>query len=203
MTPDSERKAAHSEFLAVFIREVLDEAKLDASQIDALAISGGPGSYTGLRIGTSSAKGFCFASGIKLLPINTLQIIAAMALAKCSSDFDYIVPMIDARRMEVYTALVDGELNLCSNVEAKIIDENSFSEYAGKKLVFCGNGASKCSEVLKNENFVFLNDIYPSAEYMGKLAEAAFAGGQFADLAYYEPFYLKEFVATTSKKSLF
>lgn len=201
--PDDSRKSSHSELLAVFAKKVIDEANIKTSDLDAVCISGGPGSYTGLRIGTSTCKGICFGSNIPLISVNTLQVIAAMARAKYKSQYDMIVPMIDARRMEVYTTLVDSNLNMLADVEAKVIDESSFAEYKDKNLLFCGNGAPKCSEVLKNDNFVFLDDIFPSAEFMAELSEAAFKTGKFENLAYYEPFYLKEFIATTSKKSLF
>ena len=203
MQPDNTRKAAHSEMLAVFVKEVLDEAKMKVSDMDAVALSGGPGSYTGLRIGASTSKGLCFSGDIPLISVNTLLIIAAMAKAKYNAEYDLIVPMIDARRMEVYTMLTDAHLAKLSDVEAKIIDAESFSEHKGKKLLFCGNGAPKCKEILANDGFMFMDDIYPSAEFMGELSEAAFRAGKFEDLVYYEPFYLKEFIATTSKKSLF
>ena len=203
MQPDIEKKAAHSEFLAVFVKEILDEAGMKMSQLDAVALSGGPGSYTGLRIGTSTSKGLCFGADIPLISLNTLQIIAAMAKAKYAGQYDCIVPMIDARRMEVYTAVASPDLKLVTEVEAKIIDADSYAGYRGKKLVFCGNGAPKCSEILAKDGFVFMDDIYPSAEFMGELAEQAFKQKSFVDLVYYEPFYLKEFIATTSKKALF
>ncbi len=203
MQPDNTRKAAHSEMLAVFVKEVIDEAKLKVSDLDAIALSGGPGSYTGLRIGASTSKGLCFGGNIPLISVNTLLIIAAMAKAKYNAEYDLIVPMIDARRMEVYTMTTDSKLTNLSEVEAKIITEESFSEHKGQKLLFCGNGAPKCKEILACEDFTFLDNIYPSAEFMGELAEAAFLADNFEDLVYYEPFYLKEFIATTSKKSLF
>ena len=203
MQPDGTRKAAHSEMLAVFVKEVLDEAGMKVSDMDAVALSGGPGSYTGLRIGASTSKGLCFGGDLPLISVNTLLVIAAMAKAKYTQNHDLIVPMIDARRMEVYTMLTDDNLSKLSDVEAKIIDAESFAEYKGKKLLFCGNGAPKCKEILTCEGFTFADNIYPSAEFMGELAEAAFNSKQFEDLVYYEPFYLKEFIATTSKKSLF
>ncbi|MBR5983334.1 MAG: tRNA (adenosine(37)-N6)-threonylcarbamoyltransferase complex dimerization subunit type 1 TsaB [Bacteroidales bacterium] len=203
MQPDNTRKAAHSEKLAVFVKEVLDEATLKVSDLDAVALSGGPGSYTGLRIGASTSKGLCFGGDIPLISVNTLLVIAAMAKAKHNADYDLIVPMIDARRMEVYTMLTNEKLEKLSEVDAKIIDTESFSEHKGKKLLFCGNGAPKCKDVLAHEGFTFIDDIYPSAEFMGELSETAFRAGEFEDLVYYEPFYLKEFIATTSKKSLF
>jgi len=203
MQPDGTRKVAHSEMLAVFVKEVLDEAGMKVSDMDAVALSGGPGSYTGLRIGASTSKGLCFGGNIPLISLNTLLVIAAMAKAKHTDNYDLIVPMIDARRMEVYTILTNTYLDKLSEVEAKIIDAESFAEHKGKKLLFCGNGAPKCSEILAHEGFTFIDGIYPSAEYMGELAEAAFNNKQFEDLVYYDPFYLKEFIATTSKKSLF
>ena len=203
MQPDGTRKVAHSEMLAVFVKEVLDEARMKVSDMDAVALSGGPGSYTGLRIGASTSKGLCFGGNIPLISLNTLLVIAAMAKAKFTDKYDLIVPMIDARRMEVYTMLTNANLDKLSEVEAKIIDAESFAEYKGKKLLFCGNGAPKCSEILACEGFTFIDGIYPSAEYMGELAETAFNSKKFEDLVYYDPFYLKEFIATTSKKSLF
>ena len=203
MKPDSTRKVAHSEMLAVFVKEVLDETKLKVSELDAVALSGGPGSYTGLRIGASTSKGLCFGGDIPLISLNTLLVIAAMAKAKYDGCYDMIVPMIDARRMEVYTMLTDAKLEKLSDVEAKIITDESFSEYKGKNLLFCGNGAQKCREILSCDEFTFIDDIYPSAEFMGELSDVAFSAGKFEDLVYYEPFYLKEFIATTSKKSLF
>ena len=203
MQPDGSRKATHSEMLAVFVKEVLDEAGMKVSNMDAVALSGGPGSYTGLRIGASTCKGLCFGGDIPLISVNTLLVIAAMAKAKYTQTYDFIVPMIDARRMEVYTMLTNASFDKISDVEAKIITEESYSEHKGKKLLFCGNGAPKCNEILACEGFTFINDIYPSAEFMGELAEKSFNSKQFEDLVYYEPFYLKEFIATTSKKSLF
>ena len=140
--------------LAVFVKEVLDEAKLKVSDMDAVALSGGPGSYTGLRIGASTSKGLCFGGDIPLISVNTLLVIAAMAKSKYNCDYDLIVPMIDARRMEVYTMITDAKLNKLSEVEAKIITEESFAEYKGRKLLFCGNGAPKCKEVLACDGFV-------------------------------------------------
>ena len=159
--------------------------------------------YTGLRIGASTSKGLCFGGNIPLISLNTLLVIAAMAKAKSPQNYDLIVPMIDARRMEVYTMLTNAKLDKLSEEEAKIIDAESFAEHKGKRLLFCGNGAPKCKEVLACDGFTFMDNIYPSAEFMGELAEAAFINKQFEDLVYYEPFYLKEFIATTSKKSLF
>lgn len=200
---DSEQgRGSHSKLLAVFIRDILKKNKLLPENLDAVAISYGPGSYTGLRIGVSTCKGFCFGAKLPLIAINTLQIIANMAKHKSNYEFDLYIPMIDAKRMEVYTTIFDKDLHSTSDVEAKIIDENSFKELIGKKVAFCGNGSSKCEGLLKEENFYFLQDTYPSAEYMGIFSEKLFKENKFEDLVYFEPFYLKDFVATTPKNKI-
>jgi len=195
-------KASHSKLLASYIQDILKENSILPESIKAVAISGGPGSYTGLRIGLSTAKGFATALDLPLIAIDSLQIVAAMAKSKIDFSYDYIIPMTDARRMEVYTAIFDSNLNKISETEAKIIDENSFSEFSDKKLVFCGNGAEKCKTVLMSENFIFLDDIFPSAEFMSDFSYKKFIGKEFVDLVYYEPFYLKDFVATTPKNKI-
>lgn len=200
---NSLERSSHSKLLAVFIRDLLNENKILVSNIDAVAISGGPGSYTGLRIGTSTAKGFAFASNIPLIATDTMLIVAKMAKKTVMSEFDYIIPMIDAKRMEVYCAVFDKNLEKISPTEAKIIDENSFAEYRDKKVLFCGNGAEKCMEIMNVNNFIFKADIYPSAEYMAEISEGMFNENKFADLVYYEPFYLKDFVATTPRNKIF
>lgn len=200
---DSSQKSVHSELLCLFIKEIINEANIAISDLDAVALSGGPGSYTGLRIATSTCKGLCFGAKLPLIAINTLQIIASMAKSKINSNYDFIMPMIDARRMEVYTSLINSNLELISPVSAEVVDENSFQEIADKKIILCGNGAAKCMQVINNSNFSFIDGVFPSAEFMCLLSERAFTEKNFVDLAYYEPFYLKEFVATTSKKALF
>jgi tRNA threonylcarbamoyladenosine biosynthesis protein TsaB len=195
----SSEKSSHSLLLATFIDEILKENGYKASDIDAVAISAGPGSYTGLRIGVSTAKGFAFGAGLPLIAVDTMKIIASMAIKTINTDFDYIVPMTDARRMEVYCAVFDKNLNQISPIEAKIIDELSFSELSGGRVVICGNGAEKCLDILQNERNIFLTNVYSSAEYMAELSESLFNQGKFVDLVYFEPFYLKDFVATTPK----
>ncbi|MBN2779399.1 MAG: tRNA (adenosine(37)-N6)-threonylcarbamoyltransferase complex dimerization subunit type 1 TsaB [Bacteroidales bacterium] len=190
----------HSRILAVLIKDLLEKNSLSANLLDSVAVSGGPGSYTGLRIGVSTAKGVCLGADLPLIAIDTLLIIAKMAHEKRMGKFDLIIPMIDAKRMEVYCSVFDQNLNQIEETQAKIIDENSFSNFPGKKILFCGNGAVKCQEVLKRDDFVFTDDVFPSAEYMSELAEISFNNNAFADLVYYEPFYLKSFVATTPKK---
>ena len=196
---------SHSENLTLFIEDVFKKSNLKISDIDAVAVSIGPGSYTGLRIGVSTAKGLCYSLNKPLIGIETLK---SLALEAQISNFkfqisDLICPMLDARRMEVYCAIFDKDLNYIKPTTAEIIDENSFSELLEKnRIVFFGDGAAKCKNILKhNKNTVFLNDIFPSAKDMILLAENAFMNKQFENVAYFEPFYLKDFVAGKKKKS--
>lgn len=185
----------HASLTAVFCDEVLREAGLKAADLDAVCISDGPGSYTGLRVGLSTAKGLCFGAGVKLLSVSSLDVLAAMALERNS----VIVPMIDARRMEVYTANYNAEGMRVSEIEARVIEDGAYAEMP-ENTVFIGDGALKCREAIGKGIFV---EAYPDAASMGLLAEKEYAAGNFRDVAYFEPFYLKEFVATTSKKKLF
>jgi tRNA threonylcarbamoyladenosine biosynthesis protein TsaB len=194
-------RGSHSKLLAPFMKELLEQNNVLPENLDALAVSSGPGSYTGLRIGVSTCKGFCFGANLPLIAINTLQIMANMA-EHSMNDYDLYVPMIDAKRMEVYTAIFDEKVRFISNVEAKVIDENSFAEFKSKKVAFFGNGSDKCEDILRSDNFLFLKNIYPSAEYMGSFAEQYFNENKFVDLVYFEPFYLKEFVTTTPKNKI-
>jgi tRNA threonylcarbamoyladenosine biosynthesis protein TsaB len=187
---------SHAEKLHVFIEQVLLESQLRFTDLQAIAVSQGPGSYTGLRIGVSAAKGLCYALNIPLIAVDTLQVLAAQVPV---SD-GLIVPMIDARRMEVYSAIYDGQGQLVRGVEAQIIDENSFSENS-QKFYFIGDCQAKCQDVLKAEHHVFLPEIeFPSAREMAELSYQKFSQNQFEDLAYFEPFYLKDFMVTTAKK---
>ena len=198
---ESDAMRSHASLAALFVDEMLKERGLALKDCSAVCVSLGPGSYTGLRVGVSTAKGLCFGSGLPLLAVGTLDILAAQALddASISGDCDYIIPMIDARRMEVYTAIYDREGKRLSEVEARIIDSESFSDLQGRKL-FIGDGALKCEPVLQGDNrFV---QCCPKAVGMKKIAREAFLRGDFRDVAYLEPFYLKEFVATVSKKKI-
>lgn len=199
---ESDAMRSHASLTALFVDEMLKEKGLAPKDCDAVCVSLGPGSYTGLRVGVSTAKGLCFGSGIPLLAVGTLDILAAQALedASISGNCDYIIPMIDARRMEVYTAVYDREGRRLSEVEAKIIDSDSFSGLQGRKL-FIGDGALKCEGVIPGDNSFI--QCFPKASGMKKIAREAFLRGDFQDVAYLEPFYLKEFVATVSKKKLF
>ncbi|MDQ3047119.1 MAG: tRNA (adenosine(37)-N6)-threonylcarbamoyltransferase complex dimerization subunit type 1 TsaB [Bacteroidota bacterium] len=199
----------HAENLTVFIEEVMKQAGKNLSELDAISVSKGPGSYTGLRIGVSSAKGFCYSLNKPLIGINTLQHMALSVSNSPTSNIQHPIsvwcPMIDARRMEVYCALFDKENKFLLPTSALIIDEKSFGDILseeGKQLVFFGDGAEKCKNTLSHySNAVFLPDIVPSAINMIPLSEQAFLAAKFEDIAYFEPFYLKDFVAGKKKKS--
>ncbi len=188
---ENTNKYSHSEKLHVFIEEVLNEAKLDKNNLDAIAISKGPGSYTGLRIGVSAAKGLCFALGVPLLAVPTLELLAQQVkIEDC-----FIVPLLDARRMEVYSAVFDSEKKTIRETKAEIINENSFSDYLGQKTtVFLGDGAAKLQAICKNSNAIFLEDKFPSAKDMVSLAESKYKISDLENVAYFEPYYLKEFM---------
>lgn len=192
----AEENFNHAEKLHVFIEEVISEAKIKLSDLNAVAVSKGPGSYTGLRIGVSSAKGLCYALGIPLIAIDTLQILAK----QIQITEGVIQPMIDARRMEVFTASFDQNHRSISETSALVLDENSFDTVEGK-IYFVGDGAEKSESVLQNDRFVFYSDLkYPSAKEMVELSYQAFLNKHFEDVAYFEPYYLKDFMLTTKKK---
>lgn len=191
--------ANHASELPVFIEQLLQTTRENGWKLDAVALSQGPGSYTGLRIGASMAKGLCYGLNIPLIPVDTLQILCAAA-KDLQSDLDGILcPMLDARRMEVYTAKYQpSDLKAIGEVEAKIIDEQSFADELEQEMMyFFGNGAEKCKAVIQSGNARFVDDIVPQAKYMGQLAETA-APLDIKQMAYYEPFYLKEFVPAAS-----
>lgn len=191
----------HAGSLTLFIEEVMKYTGLQFTDLDAVAVSKGPGSYTGLRIGVSTAKGLCFALDKPLIAIDTLQMMAAGFLAQQAEYVGQICPMIDARRMEVFTALFDQHLNYVMPTEAKIVDEHSFKDQLDlEKVTFIGDGAMKCAEFLQHENAIFSDQNFNSAANMSRLAYKSFVASQFEDVAYFEPFYLKDFVFTTPKK---
>ena len=192
----------HATLLSAYVSDVLKYVRSREIKLDAVAVSIGPGSYTGLRIGLSEAKGLAFGMNIPLIAVNTLQLLTVSTMFNQFIDDDVLyAPMIDARRMEVYTALYTRALNTVSAVEAKVIDSTSFAEQLDQHpIYFFGNGADKCREVITHPNAHFLPGIVPQAKWMSPLAEKAHARGQFEDVAYFEPFYLKEFVAKPSKK---
>ncbi|WP_179344260.1 tRNA (adenosine(37)-N6)-threonylcarbamoyltransferase complex dimerization subunit type 1 TsaB [Winogradskyella ursingii] len=187
---------SHAETLHVFIDKVFDMAGADPKSIDAVAVSKGPGSYTGLRIGVSSAKGLCYALNKPLLAIDTLK---SLALQVDTGD-GFIVPMLDARRMEVYSAIFDSELNIHRSIEAQILDENSFKEILNQsKVYFIGNGVKKTKQLIQHTNAVFIEGKLPSAKEMALLSELKYKKSDTEDVAYFEPYYLKDFVALKKK----
>ncbi len=187
---------SHSAYLAPSIKYLFETCGLKIDAIDAVAISKGPGSYTGLRIGTSSAKGICYALEAKLIAINTLEAMA-YGIAKNQYEEVLICPMIDARRMEVYCLVARHDMSIIKPTEAKVIDESSFSNLlSDHKIIYAGNGALKCKPMLDySDNAIFIEDIHPSAEHIGSLAWQAYQQNKFEDLAYFEPYYLKDFIA--------
>ena len=195
---------SHAVTLGVYVDEALSFADSHAIPLDAVAVSCGPGSYTGLRIGVSMAKCICYGRNLPLIGIPTPEVMCVPLLLDEELPEDALLcPMIDARRMEVYAALYDRALHPVREIEAVIIDESSYEEYLNRGPVyFFGNGAAKCKEKILHPNARFVEDIHPLAKWMFPLAEKAFARGDFKDVAYFEPFYLKEFVASKPKKLL-
>ena len=196
--------ANHAQMLPVFVEELLAEVKEKGLRIEAVALSEGPGSYTGLRIGVSVAKGLCFGAGIPLISVPTLSLLAATALRKMNGATDYrYCAMIDARRMEVYAALFDASLQPVRAAMADVVDAQTYANYLSEgKVCFFGDGAAKCQSVITDTNAYFLPDIYPLAAEMASLSAQAFAEKRFEDVAYFEPFYLKEFQATIAKNKV-
>ena len=201
----------HARNVAVYVDELLRERDVDADEIDAIAVGKGPGSYTGLRIGVSFAKGLCYGLRKPLIAIGSLDALVEVAREDAEAgivdveDFERatLCPMVDARRMEVYTQLFNGRGEALGEVEAKIIDEQSFAAEiaAAEEFVIFGNGAAKCAGTLSAK--AKLIEVVPSARGLARLAQEALEAGRTEDIAYFEPFYLKNFVVTTSKKKLF
>ena len=192
----AEEGYSHAERLHVFIDEIINEVGITFQELSAIAVSQGPGSYTGLRIGVSAAKGLCYALGIPLIAVDTLQVLASQA--KVSNGL--IIPMLDARRMEVYSAIFTSNFENKRAVQAEIITENSFEDLQ-ETLYFVGDCAEKCKAVLNKENHIFLGDIkYPSAKEMSFLSFEKHQKNDTVDVAYFEPYYLKDFMMTVSKK---
>jgi tRNA threonylcarbamoyladenosine biosynthesis protein TsaB len=188
---------SHAEVLHPFIENILAQGGISKDKIDAIAVSKGPGSYTGLRIGVSAAKGLSFALSIPLISIDTLT---ALSFA-ISIDKGLIVPMLDARRLEVYSAIFDKQHQKIREIKAEIIDENSFLTVLEQGEVhFLGDGAHKCKEIITHRNAVFVDDMFPSSREMALLSYHKFKKNDFEDLAYFEPFYLKDFIVIPEKK---
>ena len=186
-------KYSHSEQLTLLIESLLQEQRIELSDLDAIAVSKGPGSYTGLRIGVTTAKGLCYALDKPLIGVSTLKAMASGMEKKIPNKL--YCPMIDARRMEVYMAFFQAGKQL-TDIKAHIVEKNSFSKMLAKKeVLFFGDGAEKCQGLISHVNATFITNIYPSAKDMVALAENAFMQKQFENIAYFEPYYLKDFVA--------
>lgn len=188
-----------SESLHTFVEWALEGAEISLKDIDAVSLGKGPGSYTGLRIGAASAKGFCYGLKIPLVAVNSME---SMIQPFLGQNYDLVISLVDARRMEVYTAVYDGNTGKeLIPTEAKVLDETSFQEFKDKKVLFVGDGAAKAKDILDLPNAEFKTDIYPSAQYLVKKTLEKIQNKDFEDIAYFEPFYLKEFHGIKKKKS--
>ena len=186
-----------SESLHSFVEWALEGAEISLKDIEAVSLGKGPGSYTGLRIGASSAKGFCYGLKVPLIAVNSLETMKEPFLGQ---NYDVIIPLIDARRMEVYCAVFDGNSGeMLTETEAKILDEQSFKELEGKKILFVGDGAKKAQDILQISGADFNENVYPSAKYLIKKSVEKFNRQDFEDVAYFEPFYLKDFHGVKKK----
>ena len=184
---------SHAEQLTVFIEDVVRCAKISLKDVDVIALGKGPGSYTGLRIGTSVAKGLCYALDIPLISVYSLQ---AMAFSMSKNEVsDVYCPMIDARRMEVFSALYDSRNNEIRGIQADVVDKETYSSFLNRNVLFFGDGALKCKEIILHNNARFIDGVFPSALDLGSLAYKKFMNQDYEDVAYFEPFYLKDFVA--------
>ncbi|MFK7834054.1 MAG: tRNA (adenosine(37)-N6)-threonylcarbamoyltransferase complex dimerization subunit type 1 TsaB [Winogradskyella sp.] len=193
---DNSVSYSHAETLHLFIDEVFKSANLKPSKIDAVAVSKGPGSYTGLRIGVSSAKGFCFALNKPLISISTLESLAHQIKHKDG----FIIPMLDARRMEVYSAIYTSDLKLHREIKAEILTEDSYQALlATDKVYFIGSGVEKTKALIQHPNAIFIEGKLPSANEMSSLVELKYKKSDTEDVAYFEPYYLKDFVALKKK----
>lgn len=206
---ESDEGQNHARLVTVFAENLLSRNQLNPNELSAVAISKGPGSYTGLRIGASTAKGICYAGNLPLIAVGTLEAMAKhVALNKkqfgISDDKSILFcPMIDARRMEVFSMLLDENGSVLHPITAEIIDDSFLAhELTDKQVVFFGNGSAKCEKVINSPNALFLHSIKASAKHMTELVWEAYNNNQFEDVAYFEPFYLKDFVATVSKKNM-
>lgn len=194
--------ASHASNLTPMIMRVMSSASLSYSDLDAVAVSSGPGSYTGLRIGVSTAKGIAYAAGKKLISVPTLSILAH-AIFEADPEAQMACPMLDARRMEVYTSLITRDGQIIVPTRAVVVDETTFGTVlAQSEVVFGGDGAAKCASVIRSANAKFLDGIEPLASQMGPLAYQKLQAGQTENVAYFEPFYLKDFVATVPKNKV-
>jgi len=195
---NNEADFRHSDHLHLFIEQLLKKAQIEAKQLSGIAVSMGPGSYTGLRIGVSSAKGLCYANDIPLIAVNSLEVLAAAYNVQAD---DILIPMFDARRMEVYALVLNAQKEVIQPTQAVIITPDSFQEFQNQgRLVFLGNGAAKCKDVVPSTNTLFIDELQlPSARNMVAIATAKFETNITEDVAYFEPFYLKDFYTNMPK----
>ncbi len=196
---NSKIERSHSKLIISLVDKVIKGSKLEIADVDAFSISSGPGSYTGLRIGLSCLKGFCYGLEKPLISINTLKILAKSATEKIDDIDAYICPMVDARRMEVYTKLFNYSLEEISDDSALILDENSFVNYEDKTIFFVGSGSQKFKGISDNGNFKFLPDIIPNSIHMGELSFNKFLNNDFEELSTFEPNYIKDFYLIKQK----
>ncbi|MFI3265368.1 MAG: tRNA (adenosine(37)-N6)-threonylcarbamoyltransferase complex dimerization subunit type 1 TsaB [Rikenellaceae bacterium] len=205
---ESEEGRDHASKVALFAQELFEQTEIDPNDLDAVAVGMGPGSYTGLRIGVSFAKGICYALGKPLIAVESLLMLTQLACENYeTSVFEVenweqvrLCPMIDARRMEVYTQIFNSKGEAINDVSAEIIDQDSFAKYNdGVPFLIFGNGAAKCCEMLPWAQYI---DVKPSAAGLGRTAQKKFESAEFEEIAYFEPFYLKDFVVTKAKKSI-
>lgn len=199
VTSEVHIEQSHASRLAPLIDEVLRWSGIQATELDAIAVSAGPGSYTGLRIGVSTGKGLCYGLNIPMVAVNTLELLAFQMSRR--TDYDTLLcPMIDARRMEVYCLMTDRQFNIVSPVEARIIDEMSFAdELAQHQIVFFGNGAEKCSDVIQHPHARFISNVYPQASALGLIAGQRLKENRIEKLNEFEPMYVKGFVAKQAR----
>ena len=196
---NSKIERSHSKLLINLVDDILINNNLKINELAAFSISKGPGSYTGLRIGLSSIKGFCYALGKPLISINTLKVLAKSALKHINDKYSILCPMIDARRMEVYTKCYDYNLNEITSDKAIILEKDSFDKLKDKSVYFFGDGAQKFNDIINRENFIFLDNINPDSKFMGELSYDKFVNNQFEDLPSFEPNYIKDFYLIKNK----
>ena len=198
----TEVEKSHSKFIIQLIDQSLKDANIKINEIDAFAVSMGPGSYTGLRIGVSTIKGLCYSLEKPLISINTLEILSKSALNHINNYNDFFIcPMIDARRMEVFTKMLDNDFNEVEKDKALILDDKSFNDIGGGKLIyFFGDGSNKFQKITNNKNFHFIDNIISSSKHMGELANIKYENNQFENLTTFEPFYIKDFFIVNKNK---
>ena len=198
----TEVEKSHSKLLIQLIDQSLKDAKIKINEVDAFAVSMGPGSYTGLRIGVSTIKGLCYSLEKPLISINTLEILSKSALNHINNYNDFFIcPMIDARRMEVFIKILDNDFNEVEKDKALILNDKSFNDFGGGKLIyFFGDGSNKFQKITNNKNFNFIDNIISSSKHMGELANIKYENNQFENLTTFEPFYIKDFFIVNKNK---